>query len=394
MTMLPRVEELLATARSRTGLSDFGDRWFLEPLAALLDSLNHDAKLHAAGIVAETERVVTALVNRLHLVDICQRERAIEHESVNVAAVIVGLPRTGSTLMQRLLSSVPALTALRWWEICNYAPWPGEVPTNVSGRHRAGQDIIDALLAGDPELAAGHPYQNDAADEETIILGQFFMGTLMEGFAHVPGYVAWLKQADHSPMYRELRRVLQSMQWFDPSRRGRRWLLRSSAHLASLEALTGEFPEARLLMTHRDPLETIPSLCSLMTMLQGLGSNRMDKIDSGRFIAERWAWNLQEFMRIRARLPRERFLDVYYADLVREPLAVGLAVVRALGLGDDYPTRVAMQNWLDANGRERHPPHHYTAQEFGLTPESLASMFADYRTTFVSGRRDRPGELT
>jgi hypothetical protein len=384
--MLPTIDELLATARARTGLADFGDRWFLEPLDVLLDSLNGEAGLSADGAAAETERIVTALVNRLRLVDACHREPAIEREPVDVAGVIVGLPRTGSTLLQRLLSSVPGLTALRWWEICNYAPWPGETPSHVPGRHQAGQAIIDALLSGDPDLASGHPYQNDAADEETIILGQFFMGTLMEGFAHVPRYVDWLKQADHAPMYSELRRVLQSMQWFDPGRRGARWILKSPAHLASLEALAAAFPGARLIMTHRDPLETIPSLCSLMTMLQGIGTERLDKQQSGRFIAERWAWNLREFMRVRSRLPAERFIDVHYDDLTRDPLSTGRAIVRELGLPDDAAATSAMRAWLEVNGRERHPPHRYTATDFGLTPDSLSALFADYRATFAAER--------
>jgi hypothetical protein len=387
--MLPTIDEMLSMARTRTGLADFGDCWFLEPLAVLRESLQEEARLSANGVAAETERIVTALVNRLRLIDACHREPAIEHEPVDVAGVIVGLPRTGSTLLQRLLSNVPGLTALRWWEICNYAPWPGETPNHVPARFQAGQAIIDSLLAGDPELAAGHPYQNDAADEETIILGQFFMGTLMEGFAHVPRYVAWLKRADHTPMYRELRRVLQSMQWFDPGRRGSRWILKSPAHLASLDALAAEFPDARLIMTHRDPLETIPSLCSLMTMLQGIGTDRLDRTESGRFIAERWAWNLREFIRVRERLPAERFIDVRYEDLTGEPLTTGRAIIRTLGLPDDARTSAALRGWLELNGRERHPPHRYSASDFGLTMESLAALFADYRSTFASARDKR-----
>jgi hypothetical protein len=387
MSGLPGAEALLAEARERTSLHDAGDPWFLEPLRVLIESLRRDARLNDAGVRNETERLIGALVNRLRLIDACRRAPGIARERVDVAAVVVGLPRTGSTLLHRLLASVPSMTALRWWEICNCAPWPGERPGHPDERRRAGQELIDAMLAGNPDLAAGHPYQVDGVEEETMILGQSFMGTLAEGFAHVPGYVEWLKTADQRPAYRELRGVLQSMQWFDPARRGRRWVLKSPAHLASLEALRAEFPEATLVVTHRDPLQTIPSLCSLITMLQGLETDAPDRIESGRFIAGRWAWNLEHFTALRRQVPPDKLLDVDYGVLLRDPVTTAVRVLRSVGQEVSDAERAALHDWLAQNRREQHPAHRYAAEEFGITTMGLERMFAAYRAEFVPSAR-------
>jgi hypothetical protein len=374
---------LLDEAMRRTGLEDFGDTWFLEPLDALLYSLRTEARLNAAGVQSERERLVAALANRLRFTEALRSNPEILQEEPRVAAVIVSLPRTGSTMLQRLLASTPAFTAMRWWEVFNYAPLPGEERGNPQRRRKAGQEIIDAFLQGNPDLIASHPYQVEAPEEETPVLGQFFMGTLMEGFAYVPSYVEWLKTQDHRPVYRELRAVLQFMQWDDRTRGAKRWILKSSAHLASLGALCAEFPEALVIMSHRDPLQTVPSVCSLMTMLHALESDQVDKVIVGRFTARRWAWNLERFMEWRWGLPAERFYDIPYRDLMQDPVtAVGRVLAR---LGEQLTPAAggAIDSWLDANRRDKRPEHRYTLAEFGLSEDELRSDFKDYRSVFL-----------
>src|ERR1700733_12974968 len=303
---------LFDEAMRRTGLTDFGDVWFLKPLDTLLNSLRTEARLTAAGVEIERERVVAALVNRLNFTEAIRRNPEILHEKPQVAAVIVSLPRTGSTMLQRLLASTPAFTAMRWWEVFNYAPVPREERGNPRQRRQAGQKIIDDFLQGNPELITSHPYAVEAPEEETPVLGQFFMGTLMEGFAYLPSYVAWLKQRSHHRVYTELRTVLQFMQGNEPVRRSQRWILKSSAHLASLDGLCQEFPEALIVMNHRDPLQTVPSVGSLMTMLHGLGCDPVNRITVGRFTDDRWAWNLTRITEFRKTLPGTRFCDIDY----------------------------------------------------------------------------------
>jgi hypothetical protein len=295
----------------------------------------------------------------------------------------VSLPRTGSTMLQRLLASTPAFTAMRWWEVFNYAPVAGEERGNPQQRRQAGQEIIDAFLKGNPDLITSHPYQLEAPEEETPVLGQFFMGTLMEGFAYLPSYVEWLKTQDHRRVYAELRRVLQFMQWDDPTRRAKRWILKSSAHLASLGALCAEFPEALIIMSHRDPLQTVPSVCSLMTMLHALESEQIDKIMVGRFTAKRWAWNLERFMEWRSRLPAARFYDIPYRDLMEDPVAAVGHVLTRLGEPLTPLTAATIDSWLEANRRDKRPRHLYTLAEFGLSEDELRTDFKAYRSMFL-----------
>jgi hypothetical protein len=364
-------------------LEDFGDLWLVEPLEVLLNSLRTEARLTAAGAEIERERIVAALTNRLRLTDAIHRNPEILREQPRVAAVIVSLPRTGSTMLQRLLASTPAFTAMRWWEVFNYAPVPGEERGNPQKRRAAGQEIIDAFLRGNPDLITSHPYQLEAPEEETPILGQFFMGTLMEGFAYLPSYVEWLKTQDHRRVYRELRKVLQFMQWDDRTRHAKRWILKSSAHLASLGALCDEFPEALIIMSHRDPLQTVPSVCSLMTMLHALECEQVAKIVVGRFTAKRWAWNLERFMEWRSRLPAARFHDIPYRDLIEEPVAAVSHVLSRLGEEITPSTRAAIDSWLDANRRDKRPQHRYTLAEFGLFDDELRTDFKKYRSVFL-----------
>lgn len=375
---------LVDEAMRRCALQDLGDAWFMEPLEVLLSSLRSEAELSSAGVEIERERIIAALGNRLRMVETVKRNPEILKERVRVAAVVVSLPRTGSTMLQRLLAGTPPFTAMRWWEVFNYAPMPGEKRGQASERRRKGQKIIDDFVRGNPDLISSHPYELEAPEEETPVLGQFFMGTLMEGFAYLPTYVEWLKSQDHSRVYSELRTVLQFMQWDQSSRRAQRWILKSSAHLASLEALCREFPDALIIMNHRDPLQTVPSVCSLMTMLHALECDQVDKVVVGQFTAKRWAWNLSRFTRLRATLPPDRFHDMGYRTLLHDPIPEVGRVFARLGETLTAEARTAVTQWLESNRRDKRPSHEYSLSEFGLSEEGLRHDFAEYRATFLS----------
>lgn len=312
-----RRDDLLAEARRRAGLEDFGDPWFLEPLGVMLESLNGEAQLSKAGVAAHRERIVTGLVNRLRTIDALRRHPEIIDEAVDVAAIIVGLPRTGSTLFHRLLTTAPGLTAVRFWEAQNYAPFPGEVRGSPEARRQWAADLIAAMLSVTPDLLSIHPYQVDGADEEIMILDQFFVGTQPEAYAYIPTYSAWLDRADLTPAYRELRTVLGFLQWQDSARRGRRWVLKTPGHLAALDAAMAVFPAARFVMTHRDPVDTVPSYCSMVAALHGAGTDRLDRVTVGRFTARRWAALLERFTRAREARGDARFIDVAYRAVQR-----------------------------------------------------------------------------
>lgn len=382
-----QADELLTLAQQRTGLQDFGDPWFLEPLGVMLDALNREAALSEAGVLAHRERIVSGLVNRLRMADAMRRHPEIADEQVEVAAIIVGLPRTGSTLFHRLLTTAPGLTAVRFWETQNYAPFPGEVRGQPDARRQWAADLIAQMLSITPDLLSIHPYQVDGADEEIMILDQFFVGTQPEAYAYIPSYSAWLDQADLTPAYRDLRAVLGFLQWQDRERSGRRWVLKTPGHLAALDVARAVFPEACFVMTHRDPLETIPSYCSMVAALHGASTQHLDRARVGAFTARRWAGLLDRFTQARDTGAARRFIDVDYRSVQHAPLLEWRRVLDLLGEPTDAAAEALASDWLQRNGRAQRAAHQYTLEEFGLDHQQLTELFATYRERFILGSK-------
>lgn len=185
-------ETLLATAVERTGLSDFGDPWFFEPMDRFLEAANREARLTPAGAASQTEVVVKGLVSRLRMVEDLKQHPEISSEQVAVAGIILGLPRTGSAIFRRLLAHAPGMTAIRWYEAQNFAAFAGEMKGDPHERRAYARAMIDGWLAAAPELASIHPLDPEAPDEEILILGQMFVSTMVEGTTFVPRFAKWL----------------------------------------------------------------------------------------------------------------------------------------------------------------------------------------------------------
>ena len=147
-----QTELLISEARRRTGLDDFGDPWFREPLEVLLRSMREEAALNATGRQIQGERILTGLVNRLCIRDFVNRNPGIRDEPVDVGCVIVGLGRSGSTLLQRLLAAAEGATAVYWWETLNPVPLPGEVPGQAEQRREIARAAVAAMLEAAPDL--------------------------------------------------------------------------------------------------------------------------------------------------------------------------------------------------------------------------------------------------
>ena len=228
-------QSLLGEANLQAGLSDFGDLWFLEPLGKLLESIHKEAKLSPAGVVNQGGRMVHGLVSRLRLQDALKRNPEIHDEKVTVAGTIVGLPRTGSTMFHRLLASAPGFNAIKWFETQFYAPFPGEERGNPAERRALATKVMEGYVAAG--MMSIHPFAIDEPDEEIIIMDQVFVGTMPESAMYVPSYCAWLANFDHTNAYEDLKTILKFFQWQDVGRQGKRWVLKTPGHLATLDTL-------------------------------------------------------------------------------------------------------------------------------------------------------------
>ncbi|WP_216214901.1 sulfotransferase family protein [Amycolatopsis aidingensis] len=375
------VDLLLASARDKTGLFEFGDDWFLEPLGVLVTALNKQAGLSGFGRELTRRRLIALLADRLRLRALQREHPEILEVEPDVGAVICGLPRTGSTLLHRLLSASPKLTSTLSWETSYPIPFPGEGPDAAERKERARQRMA-AFLELSPEFGDIHTVAWDGPEEDVILLDRTFTSMSFDSFYWVPDYGDWLRSADQGKAYQELRQWLQVLQWQDPSRAHRRWVLKSPHHLTAVDTVLDTFDGCRIVMTHRSPVRAVPSYASMVRAMSAQYSDSGDPVAIGRYWSERFATTLGEFTAVRARRPH-RFVDVRFDQMVAEPAAQARRVLGALGLGADEADDAAFESYLDRDRRERDATHSYTAEDFGLSAERIERDFASYVEVYL-----------
>ena len=376
--MVPKKESLIKKAEQATGLSDFGDEWFFPNIDVFIESLNSQARLSSEGYYGAEQMIIGALVNRLRHKNLIKMNPQILDETVNVKAVLTGLPRTGSTMLHRMLASAPELTSVKWFEAQNYTPLENEDYNDPTPRKDIAKDILNFMLKKIPELMSIHPMDIDQADEEVIILGQLFSSSMLESTYFVPDYANWLTNQNPGKSYSDLIEILQSLQWQDPSRKNKSWILKTPGHLMSLGAVVKYFPGAKIIMTHRDPVSTVPSYCSMESTLYKLNTDIISDFEIGNYWLDRLSEWLNNFIEVRNSIPDDRFIDINYLDLVEAPEKIGTQVLKSIHINDDILTKEMMENWIKANKRENRQKHNYKLSDYGLTRESISNKFKDY----------------
>lgn len=376
---------LLDAARAATGLGDFGDPWFMVPLEKLVACINAEA-----GLLAPTggpvDRIVYALMDRLVLTDLIRRRPEILDEKIEVAGAILGLPRTGSTMLHRLLAASPQLTAPRWWEVTFPLPLPDEQPGDPSPRHALAKQTVSDFLASWPNFESIDPIDAMEVSEEVILLDKSFLSTTYDSMMHIPGYGLWQADQGHERAYRELKVWLQVIQSQTPERRGRKWILKTPHHLlGGLSGLLSVFPEARLIMTHRDVAQVLPSYCSMCESMTVMASSTYRRETQGAYWSKRFATGMDRLMALRRTLPADRFIDVQYRDTVTDPIGTARRVMLAMGYDFTAADEAAMAACVAGNAREKRPAHRYSAADFGIDNAQVARDFAVYSRQYLQG---------
>jgi hypothetical protein len=384
MTTPLLVPALLDQARAATGLSDFGDEWFMRPLSTLVEHVNRDAGLISPESSAGA-RIQGALADRLSLEQYFKDHPEAAAERIDLACAIIGLPRTGSTMVHRLLAASPKLTALWWWESAFPFPLPGESPTNPAPRQEAGKGMVDWLLSEWPDFESIDPMDAMAINEEVVLLDRTFLSTTYDSMMPIHEYGYWQAEQDHEPAIRDLYRFMQVIQHQRVGRGEARrpWVFKTPHYvLGALGGLLKVWPEVKLVMTHRDPAEVLPSYCSMCASLSVGSSTTYRKELQGAHWMRRFRDGLERLEAIRSALPPEQVIDVGYADTVSDPLGTGERIMAALGFGFDARDRAAMEQAVAENSREARPKHKYAAVDFGLTGEGIARDFAFYQEKY------------
>jgi hypothetical protein len=373
------VEPMLDEARQKTGLSDFGPEGFLPALEVLAGALDREARLTFHGRPAVRQGLVNHLANRLHLAENARRHPGILQVGIERPVFIIGLLRTGSTLLHNLLAQHPDLRVPLLWELGTPAS-PGADPAAEADLVRATQAYVDDYFYVAPRLKAVHFLDALRPDECHRLLGNAFRSMVFEMRYDIPSYARWLTRQDAAEAYRYHRQQLQHILWRKP---GRPVVLKCPFHLWNLPALLAAYPDARLVHLHRDPARVIPSTCSLCVVVRGARAATIDLHGIGRKWLEATAAALDRLQGFRRESwPEARFLDVQYDELTRDTFGTLRRICDFAGAPLTPPARRSIEAWLARNPQEKHGPHRYTPEQFGLDPQLLKERFAGYRRDY------------
>ncbi len=380
---LVRLDEtsLLERAAKNTGLSNFGDDAFRTPLGILLNAFEHEAALTTLGRVIARTDIVRTLENRLRMVDTHQRHPEIADGAIRQPLFILGLPRTGTTILHELLAQDPANRVPMTWEVMH--PWPPperatyETDPRIAQveKHFAG---VDKILPG---FKAMHPMGARLPQECVAITAHDFATMLYSTTHYVPSYQAWLDGADLRWVYAAHRRQLQYLQWRCPAER---WVLKSPGHLWALDALLAVYPDARIVQTHRDPLKVVASLTSLVTLLRSMASDRIDPIAIGAEWTGRLAQGLQRTMDVGASgaLDDDRVFDMHFHEFVGNEIEMVRRIYGHFDMEFTPEAESRMRRFLAANPKDKHGAHRYTLAQAGFDPTVERRRYAAYQERY------------
>jgi hypothetical protein len=374
-------EELIAVATASTGFEDFGPPTWRPHFDLLLDALEREGDLHLVGRLMARTEVLRSLRNRLELAARWEAQPAILDQPVGAPVVVIGMARSGTSILHELLACDPAHRAPLTWELLHPNHGPGDAEYWGDATHAVWHDV-------QPEYEAMHHNAGDLPNECIFATMNEFLSDHWGGVHEVPSYSMHLATADHTDAYRYHRRILQTLQTLqarETGKAGERWLLKAPSHLGTLDALFAVYPDARIVHVHRDPLKTVPSTLSLMATLKWMRCRHTDPVATAPLLAFGFGALLDSVIEGRAagRLPDDQFADLRYADLLTDPVgALGGAYDR-FGWELSEETRAAVLAHLAARPQGAHGPHQYSLEDFGLDAAEERARFAAYQAHYA-----------
>jgi hypothetical protein len=362
------VNEILEAAVDQTGLDDFGDDSFREGLELLLASLRDEARLNARGDAFIHQRIVGYLGQRLQVEDWYRRHPDIDDVAIGAPLIGLGLPRTGSTALSLLLAQDPDVRFLRRWESSQPCP----PPSTVRGADpRIPTD--DGEMVGTRRHVPGNIHGPMECHE---LMALDFKSHLFQSFAQIPSYSNWLVQtADLTSTYAYQRRVMKLLQWGEPSRP---WRLKCPSHVLWLDHLEKVFPDAKFVMTHRDPTDVILSVAELYADIIGTFTDHIDRPYIGRLNVEHWSLGMDRALQFRAGGADNRFYDIDFRAMQADPIGevTGLYVWLQEPVGEEFKQR--MQSWWTQAAAEREPSTHADPVQYAIDLDAVRPRFAQY----------------
>ena len=371
--------DLMAAAVKETGLSDWGDESFREPLKVLLESYKNESELNLLGHLTTHRTIIECLCNRLRIQQELKQHPEIRQEQIYKPLFIVSLPRTGTTLLQRLLAMDPFNRSPLLWEIFQPAPAP-ELKTHESDPRIAEVEKkfkeMNQLI---PNLKLIHEMGAKKPEECTWLHKNSFVTPSFSDTDKIQGYMEWLHKQNMICTYEYQLVQLQILQFRYPTNR---WVLKAPAHMYSIDALLAVFPDACVLQTYREPEESVPSFINLINTIRCAYS---DHVESKLLAIERLNFlkhMAERYLKAREDADPDRFCDIYYKSFVKDPVTS----VRKIYEYFDYEFSSEFENrmieWLAENLQHKHGKHIYSLEEFGLDQDMVYSALEKYCTRF------------
>ncbi len=376
---------LLATARQETGLDCFGDESFLPSLRMLLKCLETEAQLNPFGRQVQRTRILRSLKNRLWANACFEAHPEILQRKIVAPIIIVGPGRSGTTRLQRMLTTDTRLQHLKAWEGFNPAPHLESPDFGKTIRRIEAKALLEKVRHLNPGAYAAHPMDADWAEEEILLLDHSFCS--LQAFAF-RDYYDWLLNDDRTTAYRYMADLIKLISWSRGDAEGKRWVMKTPQFMLDLDVLMSTFPDAQIVFTHRDPLKTVPSMMSLMWNFAVLNTDHSCRTrikDVWLDLCEKMA---QRSMEARGSIPAAQQLDVYYEEMNNNWRETMQRIYNFSGIEFTPAAESAMNQWLTHSEKEnRHGAHRYLLEEFGLTTSEV-----DARMMFARQRHDIPYE--
>jgi hypothetical protein len=378
------VDEVVERAHALTDVEDPEPTHFVANLEAIVRAMNEQAALTPEGVAGNVSMMAVAMRNRIEVDRYVADEPGVDSSPLERPIFLTGLPPSGTTYFQYLFDQDPDLRMLRTWEGERPVPPPATDAESVRVRHAASVEnarLVRELTGG--KIDAFHLTDVDGPQECLAILDQTFVNPGLLWTMSVSGYLDYLlTEADLREAYEFHARVLRLLQWGAPTRR---WALKWPCHLLALDAIASVHPDARFVVTHRDPVQALASNCSLTHMLRQGTSPNADPITIGRDMLElvrHHVDRLVEFDIAQAAAGSSSLVHVDYYRLVDEPEAVMPEVFAGIDLDWTPEVEQRIRTWREENPKGKRGTHEYRLDDYGLDRATVAEAFANYTERF------------
>jgi len=368
--------DLIETAKRRCRLDDFGEGDFFEALSRLLESCQDEARLNLIGKIALKTDVLEILCARLKIERDRQLYPNITRQEIREPLFIVGLPRSGTSVLHRLLSADPEHRCPLMWEVRSPSP-----PTRAHEKRRIQRATQSCNFFNwlAPTFRHAHTVGAEVPQECVSLMTPTFLSDQFDAMYYVPSYRAWFFRQDLRPAYEYHQRFLQHLQF---RRAARRWILKAPTHMFAMPALLAVYPDALFVQTHRTPVDAMASVSSLVTILRSAFSDAVDPFIVCREAIDYWSQTMNKFLRERDRLANNRICDLQYDEIRRGPIRAVRRIYEYFGWSLSHEAERRMRVLVSSQAKRQSANHRYDLSQFGARADEVLNAFSPYCQRF------------